>query len=151
MQENKKKTRNSQKTRKGRSGFWRAGTTPILEKTLRECMGQMKILHAGSHQFRESLRELLRELWLSLDCSSRETPFREWDSHAENYSFELRELLREYPGTLPELREWPFRSESLLPEVGVAPRPAIISPQTQKLVLTTLPVLPFLGFLDFLG
>ena len=25
----------------------------------------MKIFHVGSHQFRESLRELLRELWLS--------------------------------------------------------------------------------------
>ena len=32
--------------------FLRAGTTPILEKTLREWMGQMKIFHVGSHQFR---------------------------------------------------------------------------------------------------
>ena len=44
-------------------------------------------------------------------------------SHAENYIFsELRELLREYPGTLPELREWPFHSESVFPEIGVVPR-----------------------------
>ena len=32
--------------------FWRAGTTPILEKTLREYWGKMKIFHVGSHQFR---------------------------------------------------------------------------------------------------
>ena len=42
-------------------------------------------------------------------------PFREWN-------FQFRELLREYPGTLPELREWPFRSESVFPEIGVVPR-----------------------------
>ena len=44
----------------------RTGTTPILEKTLRECAG------------RESLRELLREFWF-LHCTSRETPFQERD------------------------------------------------------------------------
>ena len=60
--------------------------------------GQMKIFHVGSHQFRESLRELLRELWFS-HCSSRETPFREWDFSFRELFFELRELLREYPGT----------------------------------------------------
>ena len=36
--------------------------------------------------------------------------------------FEFRELLREYPGTLRELREWPFHSESFFLEIGVAPR-----------------------------
>ena len=36
--------------------------------------------------------------------------------------FEFRELLREYPGTLPELREWPFHSESVFPKIGVVPR-----------------------------
>ena len=35
---------------------------------------------------------------------------------------ELRELLREHPGTLPELREWPFHSESVFHEIGVVPR-----------------------------
>ena len=43
-------------------------------------------------------------------------------SHSENLFAELRELLREYPGTLPELREWPFRSEGVFPEIGVVPR-----------------------------
>ena len=43
-------------------------------------------------------------------------------SRSENYFCELRELLREYPGTLPELREWPFCSESVFPEIGVVPR-----------------------------
>ena len=38
--------------------------------------------------------------------------FREWN-------FQFRELLREYPGTLRELREWPFHSESVFPEIGV--------------------------------
>ena len=69
--------------------------------------GQMKIFQLGSHHFRESLRELLRELWFS-QCSGREMPFREWDFSFRELFFELRELLREYPGTLPELREWPF-------------------------------------------
>ena len=36
--------------------------------------------------------------------------------------FGFRELLREYPGTLRELREWPFHSESVFPEIGVVPR-----------------------------
>ena len=35
---------------------------------------------------------------------------------------EFRELLREYPGTLPELREWPFHSESVFSKIGVVPR-----------------------------
>ena len=81
----------------------------------------MKIFQLGSHHFRESLRELLRELWCSY-CSSRETSFREWDFSFRELFSELRELLREYPGTLPELREWPFRSESGFPELGVVPR-----------------------------
>ena len=49
--------------------------------------------------------------------------------HSENGTFvfresvsEFRELLREYPGTLPELREWPFHYESVFPEIGVVPR-----------------------------
>ena len=67
----------------------------------------MKIFQAGSHQFRESLRELLRELWFSY-CSSREMPFREWNFVFREWNFEFRELLREYPGTLREFREWPF-------------------------------------------
>ena len=81
----------------------------------------MKIFHVGSHQFWESLRELLRELWFSY-CSSREIPFREWNFVFRERNFEFRELLREYPGTLRELREWPFHSESVFPEIGVVPR-----------------------------
>ena len=94
--------------------LWRTGTTPILEKNAPRMHGQMKIFHAGSHQVRESLQELLRELYRT----SRETPFREWDFPFRELFSELRELLREYPGTLPELREWPFRSESFFPEIG---------------------------------
>ena len=74
----------------------------------------MKIFHVGSHQFRESLRELLREFWFSY-CSSRGMPFREWN-------FEFREPLREYPGTFPALREWPVCSECIFPEIRVVPR-----------------------------
>ena len=48
---------------------------------------QMKVFHVGSHPFRESFRELLREFWFS-HCTSRETPFREWD-------FAFRELFSE--------------------------------------------------------
>ena len=84
-------------------------------------LGQMRILHVVSHQFRESLRELLRELWFSY-CSSRGMPFQEWNFVFREWNFEFRELLLEYPGTLLELREWPFRSESVFPEIGVVPR-----------------------------
>ena len=77
--------------------------------------GVNEIFHVGS---RESLGELLRELWFSY-CSSREMPFREW-----NFAFResLSELLRECPGTLREFREWPSHSESVFPEIGVVLR-----------------------------
>ena len=101
--------------------FLRAGTTPILEKNAPRMEGQMKIFHVGSHQFRESLRELLREL-LFLYCSSRGMPFREWNFVFREWNFSFRELLRECPETLPELREWPFHSESVFLEIGVVPR-----------------------------
>ena len=47
--------------------LWCAGTTPIPEKNAPRMQGQMKIFQVGSRQFRESLRELLRELWVSCD------------------------------------------------------------------------------------
>ena len=34
----------------------RAGMTPILEKMLRECRGQMKVFHVGAHQSEKSAR-----------------------------------------------------------------------------------------------
>ena len=98
-----------------------AGSTPILQKDAPRMKGQMNCFHVcmyiylyiyiynavyvyGSHQFRESLRELLRVV-VSYG-SSREMPFREWNSENIRESLsELRELLREYPGTLGELRE----------------------------------------------
>ena len=83
--------------------------------------GQMRIFHVGSRQFRGSLRELLRELWVSY-CSSRGMPFREWNFVFREFLSELRELLREYPGTLRELREWPFHSESVFPEAWGGPQ-----------------------------
>ena len=42
------------------------------------------------------------------------------------WNFQFREVLREYPGTLRELREWPCHSESVFPEIGVVPRFLII-------------------------
>ena len=93
----------------------------FLKKKLREGLLQMKIFHVGALQFRESLRELLRELWSSY-CPSREMPFRESNFAFRESVSEFRELLREYPGTLRQLREWPFHSESVSPEIGVVPR-----------------------------
>ena len=61
------------------------GDHPNFCKNAPRMHGQMKFFHVGSHQFRESLRELLRELWFS-HCTSREMPFREWN-------FAFRELL----------------------------------------------------------
>ena len=77
----------------------------------------MKIFRVGSRQFWESLRELWVLYW-----SSRERPFREWNLVFREWNFQFRELLREYPGTLPELREWPFHSESVFSEIGVVLR-----------------------------
>ena len=83
--------------------------------------GSMQIFHVDSHQFRESLQELLRELWFS-QCSSREMPFREWNFAFPESLSEFRELLREYPGTLRELQEWPSHSESVFPAIWVVLR-----------------------------
>ena len=63
------------------------GPTPILKKTAPRMEGQMKIFHVGAHQFRESLRELLRELWFSY-CSSRGMPFREWNFVFREWNFQ---------------------------------------------------------------
>ena len=97
------------------------GDHPNSWKNAPRMQGQMKIFRVCSRQFRESLRELLRELWVSY-WSSRERPFREWNFVFREWNFQFRELLREYPGTLRELREWPFHSESVFPEIGVVPR-----------------------------
>ena len=97
------------------------GDHPNSWKIVPRMLVQMKIFHVGSHQFREVLRELLREFWVSY-CTSRGMPFREWNFVFREWNFEFRELLREYPGTLPELREWPFCSESVFPKIGVVPR-----------------------------
>ena len=81
-----------------------------------------EIFHVGAHQFRESLRELLRELWQDFVL------FKSWDAiprvefRIPRMEFKFRELLREYPGTLRELREWPFHSESVFLEIGVVSR-----------------------------
>ena len=56
-----------------------------------------------------------------LHCSSHGMPFREWNFAFRESVSELRELLREYPATLQQLREWPFHSESVLSEIGVVP------------------------------
>ena len=56
---------------------------------------------------------------------SMEFVFREW-------SFEFRELLRECPGTLRELREWPLHSESVFPEIGVVPRLLNVGPPARN-------------------
>ena len=55
------------------------------------------------------------------DDTSRETPFREWNFAFQESFSELREQLREYLGTLPELREWPFHSESVFLKLGWSP------------------------------
>ena len=41
-----------------------------------------------------------------------------WDFSLRELFSELRELLREYLGTFPELREWPFHSESVFLKVA---------------------------------
>ena len=127
------------------------GDHPNSWKKRSENAGANENLSCAFPKIQESLREF-GELWLS-HCSSRETPFREWDFSFRELFFELRELLREYPTTLrlPELREWPFRSESIFPEIGVVPRLLIeasrwASTETLLLNLSTIHC-PFQGSL----
>ena len=47
----------------------------------------------------------------SLFAESRKMPLREWNLAFWESLSEIRELLREYPGILREIREWPFHSE----------------------------------------
>ena len=95
----------------------------------------MKIFYLGSHQFRESLREWLRELWFSY-CSSRGVPFREQNFVFRECNFEFRELIREYPGSLREFREWLFHSESVFPEIGVVPHPILVRKTHSRLKIS---------------
>ena len=82
----------------------RAGTTPILERTLRECR-QMKILHVGCKQLRESLLELLRQyIYIYIFfffCSCCENVFPRKEFRIPRISFEFGKLLREYLETSP--------------------------------------------------
>ena len=87
---------------------------PNSQKNAPRMEGQMKILMWVSINSGNRSGSCSENCGFSY-CSSRGMPFREWN-------FEFRELLRECPGTLPELREWPFRSESVFPEIGVVPR-----------------------------
>ena len=107
------------------------GPPQFLKKAPR-MQGKIKIFHGVSHQFRESLWELLRELWLS-HCSSRETPCREWD-------FSFRELFSG-PESCSENNWRPPRgpcetSDCLSTEIGSLPSAAIFDSQSHKRVLT---------------
>ena len=95
-------------------------------KTRSENAGANEIFLVGSHQFQESLRELLRELWFSY-CSSREMPFREWNFAFRESVSEFRELLREYPRTLQSAENDLF-TPRVFPEIGVVPRLLIFVP-----------------------
>ena len=85
----------------------RAGTTPLLEKNASRTQGQMIIFHLGPHQFRESLRELLGELWFSY-CSSREMPFR-------YFTLTFQQILRVFrrPKFAPKKDFFVFHCEAL--------------------------------------
>ena len=86
--------------------------------------GQMKIFRVGSRQFRESLRELLRELWVSY-WSSRGRPFREWNFVFREWNFQFRD-----PRAAPRIPRNSPRAprmalslrERFFPEIGVVPR-----------------------------
>ena len=64
--------------------IWRGGPPQFLKKRSENACAKENLSY-GTHQFQESLRELLRELWFSC-CSSSGMPFREWN-------FVFRELL----------------------------------------------------------
>ena len=93
----------------------------FLKKTLREYWGKWKsfmwiTINSGNRSGSCSENCGFRIAQV-VGCHSEKgiSVFREWN-------FEFRELLREYPGTLRELREWPFHSESVFPEIGVVSR-----------------------------
>ena len=56
-------------------------------------------------------------------------PFQEWNAVFRESASEFRELFlnsescsENAPGTLRELREWPFHSKIICPVIGVVPR-----------------------------
>ena len=80
--------------------LWRVGTTPISEKTLRECRVKCKYfmwVRGNSGNRSESCSE---NCGFRVDQVTRERPFREWNFVFREWNFQFRELLREYPGTL---------------------------------------------------
>ena len=76
------------------------GDHPNSWKNAPRMQGQMKIFRVGSRQFRESLRELLRELWVSY-WSSRERPFREWNFVFREWNFQFRRAAPRIPRNSP--------------------------------------------------
>ena len=49
-------------------------------------------------------------------------PFPRMEFRIPRMKFRIPRLAPRMPRTLRELREWPFHSESVLPEIGVVPR-----------------------------
>ena len=80
--------------------------------------GQKKIFRVGSQQFRESPRELLRELWFSHHSANG-------ISHAKNY-FQNSESCSENTPELSQSSENGLFTQSVFPEIGVVPRLLIL-------------------------
>ena len=93
------------------------GDHPNSWKNAPRMLGQMKISHVGSHQFRESLRELLRELFLFVLLKSWDAISR-MENRIPRMEFRIPRAAPRIPRNFGELEEWPFHSESVFPEIG---------------------------------
>ena len=95
---------------------------PNSRKNAPRMEGQMKIFHVGFHQFGESLRELLRELWFS-HCSSPEMPFRERNFVFRELEFRIPRVAPRMPRNAPRAPRMAFSlRERFFLKLGVVPR-----------------------------
>ena len=110
------------------ASFLARGDHPNALRNAPRIQGQMKIFHVGSHQFRESLRELLREIWFHIAQCYSENGI----SHSENHFFIQRAAPR-IPRNSARAPRMAFHSESVFfSEVGVVPRLLIIEAQVDR-------------------
>ena len=87
--------------------FLARGDHPSSRKNSPRMEGQIKIFHVGSHQFQESLRELLRELWFSC-CSSHGMPFRERNLCIPRMEFRIPRVAPRIPRNSPRAPRMAF-------------------------------------------
>ena len=96
-------------------------------------LAQRKIFHVGSHQFPESLRELLRELWFSY-CSSRGISYSENGiSYSENGISNSESCSENTPELSESSENGLFTPRAFFLKLGWSPGESIINCPKTKL------------------